>query len=237
MKKEKIKFYVEPKGILAQSSVILMALAVVFRIIGCWGLWTDEFFAVTQIALPIASGLLFIVMLLLLGRHALWATSLPVLLGVAFFILKSFGFESALHTLLCILLYILVAVLYVGTVFGLIRTKWLLVPLFGLPFLYHILVEDLAALRDTAHPVTLAAGLQEISVLCIMLSLLFVSLAMKKKKPQPVEVELPKMKAPKVIPPQREEPTGTDAPETEDSAAASQEAQENTEIRETEETV
>ena len=237
MKKEKIKFYVEPKGILAQSSVILMALAVVFRIIGCWGLWTDEFFAVTQIALPIASGLLFIVMLLLLGRHALWATSLPVLLGVAFFILKSFGFESALHTLLCILLYILVAVLYVGTVFGLIRTKWLLVPLFGLPFLYHILVEDLAALRDTAHPVTLTAGLQEISVLCIMLSLLFVSLAMKKKKPQPVEVELPKMKAPKVIPPQREEPTGTDAPETEDSAAASQEAQENTEIRETEETV
>ena len=179
----KVRFTIDKSGFFAESAMILLVLSAIFRIIGCWGLWTDEFFAVTQIALPIASGLLFIVMLLLLGRHALWATSLPVLLGVAFFILKSFGFESALHTLLCILLYILVAVLYVGTVFGLIRTKWLLVPLFGLPFLYHILVEDLAALRDTAHPVTLTAGLQEISVLCIMLSLLFVSLAMKKKKP------------------------------------------------------
>ena len=36
--------------------------------------------------------------------------------------------------------YLLGAVLYTGTVFGIIRTKWLLVPLFGLPFLYHIFV-------------------------------------------------------------------------------------------------
>lgn len=235
MKKEKIKFYVEPKGFLAQTSVILMALAVVFRIIGCWGLWTDEFFAVTQIALPIASGLLFILLLVLLGKHALWATSLPVLMGVAFFILKAFGFESVVHTVLCILLYVLVAVLYVATVFALIRTKWLLIPLFALPFLYHILVEDLAALRDTAHPVTLAAGLQEISVLCIMLSLLFASLAMKKKKPQPVEVELPKMKAPKVIPPQREEENAEET-QQEENAALPEEAQ-AADNRETDETV
>lgn len=235
MKKEKIKFYVEPKGFLAQTSVILMALAVVFRIIGCWGLWTDEFFAVTQIALPIASGLLFILLLVLLGKHALWATSLPVLMGVAFFILKAFGFESVVHTVLCILLYVLVAVLYVATVFALIRTKWLLIPLFALPFLYHILVEDLAALRDTAHPVTLAAGLQEISVLCIMLSLLFASLAMKKKKPQPVEVELPKMKAPKVIPPQREEEKAEET-QQEENAALPEEAQ-AADNRETDETV
>ena len=106
------------------------------------------------------------------------------------------------------LLYLLVAVLYTGTVFGIIRTKWLLVPLFGLPFLYHIFVEDLAALRDTANPVSLSAGLQEISVLCVMLALLFTAIAMKKKKPQ-TEVELPKMKAPKVIAPNKAEKAET----------------------------
>lgn len=222
MKKEKVKFYVEPKGFLAQSSVILMALAIVFRIIGCWGLWDNEFYAVTQIALPIAAGLLFILLVMLLGKHALWATSLPVLMGVAFFILKSLGFESMLHTVLCILLYVLVAVLYVGTVFALIRTKWLLIPLFALPFLYHVFVEDLAALRDTANPVTLAAGLQEISVLCIMLSLLFISFAMKKKKPQLEDVELPKMKAPKVIPPQQSEPEQPTAAESAPEAGEAQ---------------
>lgn len=227
MKKEKTKFYVEPEGFPAQCAVILMALAIVFRLIGCWGLWSDRYYAITQIALPVASGLLFIVLVLLLGKHALWTTSLPVLMGVAFFILKSFGFESKLHTVLCILLYILVAVLYVCTVFALIRTKWLLVPLFALPFLYHIFVEDLAALRDTAHPVTFAAGMQEVSVLCIMLALLFLSLGIRKKKPELEDADLPKIKAPKVIPPalKTEPETAAEEPAQPESAPAEEEKQ------------
>ena len=96
-------------------------------------------------------------------------------------------------------------------------------PLFGLPFLYHIFVEDLAALRDTANPITLSAGLQEISVLCVMLALLFTAIAMKKKKPQ-TEVELPKMKAPKVIAPNRAEKAAAgekpeQSPKTEENKA------------------
>ena len=211
MEKEKksaprAKFYVEQQHWAVQTAIIFMALSAVFRIVGCWGKWDEHFFAATQIALPLMCNILFILCLVLLGKKALWLTSVPVILGVVFFIIKSFTFDSWLHTILCILLYLLVAVLYTGTVFGIIRTKWLLVPLFGLPFLYHIFVEDLAALRDTANPVTLSAGLQEISVLCVMLALLFTAIAMKKKKPQ-TEVELPKMKAPKVIPPKKAEET------------------------------
>lgn len=230
MKKEKIRFYVEPKGFPAQCAMILMALAIVFRLVGCWGMWTDRFFAVTQIALPVASGLLFIVMVALLGKHALWTTSLPVLMGVAFFIIKSFGFESKLHTVLCILLYLLVAVLYVFTVCTLIRTKWLLVPLFALPFLYHVFVEDLAALRDTVHPVTFPAGMQEISVLCIMLALLFLSLGIRKKKPELEDAELPKIKDPKVVPPKPEQetiPAGEPA-QAESAAEAAEPTEETT---------
>ncbi len=230
MKKEKIRFYVEPKGFPAQCAVILMALAIVFRLVGCWGMWTDRFFAVTQIALPVASGLLFIVMVLLLGKHALWTTSLPVLMGVAFFIIKSFGFESKLHTALCILLYLLVAILYVFTVCTLIRTKWLLVPLFALPFLYHVFVEDLAALRDTAHPVTFPAGMQEVSVLCIMLALLFLSLGIRKKKPELEDAELPKIKDPKVVPPKPEQETipAVEPAQAESAAEAAEPTEETT---------
>lgn len=211
MEKEKkraprAKFYVEQQHWAVQTAIIFMALSAVFRIVGCWGKWDEPFFAATQIALPLMCNILFILCLVLLGKKALWLTAVPVILGVVFFIIKSFTFDSWLHTVLCILLYLLVAVLYTGTVFGIIRTKWLLVPLFGLPFLYHIFVEDLAALRDSANPVTFSAGLQEISVLCVMLALLFTAIAMKKKKPQ-TEVELPKMKAPKVIPPKKAEET------------------------------
>ena len=215
MEKEKksaprAKFYVEQQHWAVQTAIIFMALSAVFRIVGCWGKWDESFFAATQIALPLMCNILFILCLVLLGKKALWLSAVPVILGVVFFIIKSFTFDSWLHTVLCILLYLLVAVLYTGTVFGVIRTKWLLLPLFGLPFLYHIFVEDLAALRDTANPVTLSAGLQEISVLCVMLALFFTAIAMKKKKTQ-TEVELPKMKAPKVIAPNKTEQAAPEA--------------------------
>lgn len=177
----RIKFYVERQGSWTQAAVILMLLSAAFRLIGCWGLWGDPSFAATQIALPLCCNVLFILTLLLLGKHLFWATSLPVLLGVVFFIIRSFGFESWLHMVLCIMLYLLVAVLYTATAFGVVRSKWPLVPLFGLPLLYHLFVEDLAALRDTETPLSFSAGMQEMSVLCVLLALLCTAFAMKKK--------------------------------------------------------
>ena len=87
------------------------------------------------------------------------------------------------------------------------------VPLFALPLLYHIFVEDLPALNNAAEPVSFAAGMQEMSVLCIMLALLCLSLAMNKKTPQLEDADLPKIKDPVVIPPQPAE-TAEAAPET-----------------------
>ncbi len=215
VKEHRVKFYVEKKSVWVQAAVIFMALSAVFRLIGAWGMWTEKSYAALQIALPLCCNLLFVLCVLLLGKSLFCMTSVPVLLGVVFFIVKSFDFDSWLHTVLCIMLYLLVAVLYTATAFGVVRTKWFLVPLFGLPFLYHVFVEDLAALRDTANPVTLSAGLLEISVLCIMLALLFTAFAMKKKKPV-VETELPKIKDPKVIPPVKK--TEETAPKAENTA-------------------
>lgn len=198
--KKTTKFFVDRNSALIHAAVIFMALSAVFRIAGCWGMLGDSFFAATQLALPLICNLLFILCILLFGSRWFWTTSVPVILGVVFFIIKSFTFTSVLHTVLCILLYILVAVLYSATAFGVIRTKWLLVPLFGLPLVYHIAVEDVAALRDAS--VTVASALQEISVLCIMLALLLTALAMRKKR-NIEELDLPKMRAPKVIAPKK----------------------------------
>ena len=122
-------------------------------------------------------------------------TFVPVILGAVFFIIKSLGFESTVHTVLCILLYAAVIALYSGTVFGLIQTKWILVALFGLPFLYHIFIEDLPALGDTVNPVSFSGGMQEMSVLCIMLGLFCLSISMKKSMVEPIH--LPKIMKPK----------------------------------------
>lgn len=219
MKTEKIKFYTERNSFGVQAMIILMALSVAFRVIGCWGLWSDRSFALAQIALPIGSALLLIAFVWLFGKRALWTTFIPVILGAVFFIVKSLGFESMVHTVLCILLYAAVIALYTGTVFGVIRTKWILAALFGLPFLYHIFVEDLPALRDTANPVSFSGGMQEMSVLCIMLGLFCLALSMKKTIVEPV-IHLPRIRKPKPAAEQEASEEAAAVEEAADQAAA-----------------
>lgn len=221
--KARAKFEIDKTGCFAETAMILLMLSAIFRLIGSWGRWGDKFFTATQIILPVCACVLFILCIYFFGKKGFWLSAIPALLGVAFFIIKSLGFESLIHTILCIGLYIAVAVIYCGTVFGLIRTKWLLPPLFGLPFLYHVLVEDLAAMQDTVNPVTFTDGMMEMSVLCVMAALFCTGLGLKKKKPE-TEKELPKIKDPVVFAPQKDEKAREPAAEkTEATAAAAQE--------------
>ena len=183
MEKDKLRYSVSRKNIFVKLSALLMGLSALLRLFGYWGFWAnkDVAFIYTQIALPVLCNVLFIVIVLYMGKRLFSLTAIPVLLGVVFFIIKALGFDNILHTVLCILLYLVVAMLYTGTVFGVIRTKWLLVPLFGLPFLYHILVEDRNTLLANEKAMSLAEWLPEISVLCIMLALLLITFAMKKR--------------------------------------------------------
>ena len=183
MERDKLRYSVSRKNIFVKLSALLMGLSALLRLFGYWGFWAnkDAAFIYTQIALPVLCNVLFIVIVLYMGKRLFSLTAIPVLLGVVFFIIKALGFDNILHTVLCILLYLVVAMLYTGTVFGVIRTKWLLVPLFGLPFLYHILVEDRNTLLANEKAMSLAEWLPEISVLCIMLALLLITFAMKKR--------------------------------------------------------
>lgn len=79
---------------------------------------------------------------------------------------------------LCLLLYALVAVLYTATVTGRVPSQVPLWFLFGLPMLYHIVVEDRQKVGWPVHD-----WLPEISVLCCMAALLCCSLAMRRRYP------------------------------------------------------
>ena len=150
-------------------------------------------------------------------RKAFFVSVLPVLLGVVFFIIKSLTFESKIHMVLCVLLYLVVAVLYTGTVTGSIGTKWLLPPLFGLPFIYHVFVEDLPALSNTAQPVTFGRHAGDVRAVHHGGAVLHRHGA---RSARPAEPGLPKIADPVVIPPQSA--PEADAPQTpaEETAAA-----------------
>lgn len=180
---EKIRYSVGRKNFFVWLSVVFMALSALCRFFGYWGFWSNQTaqFNIFQIALPILCNILFAVIVICAGRRFFSLTFIPVMLGVMFFIIKAFGFDSILHTVMCVCLYIAVAFIYTATVFGVIRTKWLLAPLFGLPLIVHIFILDKDMFTPSSAAVPLSEWLPEMSVLCIMAALLCICFAMKRR--------------------------------------------------------
>ena len=133
------------------------------------------------LALPVAAAILLIITVLWWGKTHAEVSGLSVLLGVVFFMVKATTFESAVHTALCMTLYVGVLVLYTLVIFG-GAPRALLYPLFSLPLLYHIFVEDMQIYILADPPVPFVEWLPEMSVLCIMGALLALSFALHKKE-------------------------------------------------------
>lgn len=176
--REKTVYWVARNHPLVILSVLFMVCSAVVRIVWACGevavsrpaLWF-------QILLPIAANLVFVLTLLESGRDRLYRTAIAVWLGCVFFAEKALGFPSPVHMVLCLCLYALAALLYTATVTGRVPTPVPLWFLFGLPMLYHLLVEDPRKMGWPVHD-----WLPEVSVLCCMASLLSVSLAMRRRR-------------------------------------------------------
>ena len=206
-------FYVEKGSFFVHVSVTLLVLSIAARLLGtmtAWGSMTD---LIIQVLLPVGSALLFILFILLLGRVALWSTILPVLGGAAFFILSVFEKDASWPLFICIALAFLAAFMYTATLAGMIRTKWLLVLVFLLIFAYQV-YRAIPAFMETTTTLRFVDGMALLSSLGFVFAMLCASLALRRKKPQKAETELPKIKDPVVIPPaeQGKEETPAAAP-------------------------
>ena len=199
--KSKVRFYLERDRMLPETAVILLLLSPLFRFIGCWGLWNDRFFVAVQMALPVAACLIMALCIFFFGKRAFWLSCIPVLMGAGYFMVYACGLENWMRIAGCIAVTILVTAVYICTMFGVIRTKWLLPPLFALILVYRIGWKDIEAMQDAVHPVSFSAGMLEISLLCAVAAFLCVSLALKKREIAPAQ-ELPKIKDPVVLPPE-----------------------------------
>lgn len=162
----------------AVLSCILMAVSAMVRL---WHYLPADLTAgivILHLLLPVSACLMFILGTIANGKWLIPCSVTAVVLGIVFFILKAFSF-TPVHQALCTLLYLTVLILYTLTVTGYIPTKKLLYPLFGLPLIYHIFVEDLSlyVFADPAVPVW--DWMPEISVLCIMAALFSQAFAMK----------------------------------------------------------
>lgn len=173
--------YIERKDTASVLSMAFMGASALIRLIYFILVPCDTAKLVFQFFLPLAAAVLFEIFMIFYGGRRFYLTCIPVAMGICFFVIKSLGFKDTLHTVLCILLYTAVAVLYSLTATGVIKTKLLCMLVFGLPFLYHLFVEDTQKYVFAQPPVPFEGWLPEISVLLIMASLFFLTLAMKKQ--------------------------------------------------------
>ncbi len=203
-KAPKTKYYVERNDLFVKFAVALLALSVLFRLIGYWGFWKSEGIddAFTQVYLPILCCALFAVLLELLGKAALWTTSIPAFFTAVFLILETFSVTPWWVKVLSILLYVVAACVYTVTVFGKIGSKWPLVVTIGTPLVYHLAVQDRTTLLNASTPATLVEWMPELSAMSFLIALLFVALDMEKVLPPLPEGAPPRIRGLGYVPPE-----------------------------------
>lgn len=160
-------------------SMLFMAVSLITRLVYYLPEQLTGFDWWVYVGIPGFATVWFPVALVLWGIKSLLPTCISVFGGVFYFIVKAFTFAHWWHTTGCICLYLAVLVLYCLTVTGVIPSKKLLYPLFGLPLAFHLFVEDV--INYVIPRASLHTWLPEISVLCIMAALLSVSVAMEKQ--------------------------------------------------------
>lgn len=179
----KLRYRVSKRNFFSRLTWILLGLSAVFTLMANWGFWNveDEYFIYLQVILPVVSCILYMLIINHMGEKLFFLTFIPVILGAAFLIVNEANSKQPLHSILIITLCIVVAVSYIMTVFGAIRTKWLLLPIFGLPLAYRVVVEDHDIFFSERSTFSLGEWLPELAVLCMIFAMLFIVFAMKKR--------------------------------------------------------
>ncbi len=232
--KNRTKYYVEKDGIFCHGTIIFLALSCVFCLIGSIGRWYDEFFVISQVVLPVVCSILFVFFLMLFGKKLLWLTCLPAVIILAFFVIKSSEYNSLAYTIISIAMSVISVFIYSAVSFGWMKKKWLLILVLTVSFFYHLYVKDYLTLMllDPNNSISFQELMQEISLLFIILAALSTALAMKNKM-SIEEMNLPKMRTPKVI---VNKDSNTDTPETVTDKKESLPAQEEAKALQTENT-
>ena len=115
--REKTVYWVPKLGTLALLSILFMVCSAVVRVVwACGEPALSQAVFWFQVVLPLAANLVFVLTLLESHRDRLYRTAIAVWMGCVFFAVKALGFPSLLHTVLCLVLYALLAPLYTATV-------------------------------------------------------------------------------------------------------------------------
>jgi len=182
------RFAVRKDAFSTHASMAIMLLGALFFLLGLKAHTADATYVYTQILLPFAAALLFVLLLQIFGERALWVIAVPFLMGVIFLYFRIWtGEYPILQRWLCSVLYAVITAVFMCTVLNLLHTKIPLTVLMVAPLAYHIFVEDIFV--DNVGGIDkfalegeffFQASMQELGILCFMLAGMFLCFAMHK---------------------------------------------------------
>ena len=187
--KEHTKFILDRKSFFGKAAVFCLLLSAVLRTAAALlnRAVFNEPFTLVETLLPICSCLLYVLFIFLFGRKGFFFSVIPFILGMLGMIMRLFSYDSlmqeqatVLHAFSAVLLCLILTAVYSATVFGGIRTKWLLPPLFAFAFLFHLFAEVYPVIR-AGYRVAFPLILAEAGLCLIFPGMFFASLTMKKK--------------------------------------------------------
>lgn len=175
-------FFINPASPFAILCMGFLVISVVFVFLGAKEKWQNLRYVITQVVLMTLFTLLLIVYILFFHQKPLWLSTIPVALAFVSLMFKLFlnpRFQGALHHVLTILLYLALLAIWILTMTGILRIKWILAGLIALPLLIHLFGEDLPIWLGKAPPISYVRWMQEAALLSMMLSMIFFILAME----------------------------------------------------------
>lgn len=183
MKTDKQGFRIDAGRPAAAASMIAFVFCIPLQIMGYADRLREPAVAVELVFLPALSALLMIAVILRHDQKALRFSSFAVgvgIIGFAFKLVMDPRETGFAHHFLASVLYIGIFVLWTLTVFYVIKTKWVLVLLFPIPFFKHVILDDIPVLLGTAAPLGASAWLKELCMLSFMLALFFFAVSLEK---------------------------------------------------------
>ena len=184
MTTEKPGFQINSKRPAAVISTLAFALCVPSQIMGYSDRLNDLKTTAALVFLPVLSALLMIAVILSQSKKAVRFSVFPVFIGVlgfAFKLMMDPRGTSLLHHISAIVLYIGIIVLWALTVLFIIKTKWILVILFPIPFFKHLFNDDIPVLLGVAAPVPASTWFKEICILSFLLALFCFAVSLEKQ--------------------------------------------------------
>lgn len=174
------RLYLDKNSFCTGASSTCMVMAIVFCIFGSIQNSTGIVNLLLICVIPVVSLLLYLLCIIMFGKRLFVVSCIPAVIWFAHAVLKSINRDDRIATLLFIIMYLILAVLYCCTLSGAFRYRKLAAVISFLPVLYLVFIRDWNVITGV-ETVSFSAIMLEMSSLSVLTGFAFALAGLRTK--------------------------------------------------------